>query len=188
MKNNPNLLSFKELTLQTRIKFFFACLFFIATLTGMLIFFSETALISIIDIFKGADSFYYNSITVLIILQFPTLAYLDILFFLCLFLPFSYCLIQLWYNLINIITLYIFIAFIAFFPLILYISLGPLSDYYSCDHNGLSSGSHYVKNKKMCEQFEYHPEKVKSSPPPTSKITVGKNKIAKEDNYITWRA
>lgn len=43
-------------------------------------------------------------------------------------------------------------------PLSFYISFFPLADYYSCGLRGPFSGAYYVKDLKMCEQFEYHPE------------------------------
>ncbi len=47
-------------------------------------------------------------------------------------------------------------------PLSLRISYYPLGNYESCGQSGPFSGSYYVKDLKICEQFEYHPEKDKS--------------------------
>jgi len=159
---NKNELTTKEMTLKERVKFIFLCLFAIFVLTGALIFFTNTCGVTIVDIFTGADAVYYSWRDMFIVIYFPVMGYFDVLVLLFLFFPLTLHLAKLWWKLLNIISAYIYIAFVLAFPLSLYISFIPLADYHSCGQKGPFSGSYYVKTPKMCEQFEYHSEKDKS--------------------------
>ncbi|MGL5698283.1 MAG: DUF1240 domain-containing protein [Kluyvera sp.] len=150
------------MTLKERVKFILACLFFIMVLTGALIFFTRTSWATIKDVFAGADAVYYSWRDVFALLYLPVMGYFDVLVFLFLFLPFTVGITKLWCKVIKAVWGYIILAFILAFPLSLYISFVPLADYYSCGQKGPFSGTDYVKDPKMCEQFEYHPEKDKS--------------------------
>ncbi|MGL5698282.1 MAG: DUF1240 domain-containing protein [Kluyvera sp.] len=159
---NKNKLMMKNMTSKERVKFILACLFFIIVLTGALVFFANTCGVTIVNIFTGADAVYYGWRDVFIVIYFPVMGYFDVLVLLFLFFPLTFRLAKLWWKLLNIISAYIYIAFVLAFPLSLYISFVPLADYHSCGQNGPFSGTDYVKDPKMCEQFEYHPEKYKS--------------------------
>lgn len=163
-----------KMTLKERMKFILLCLFSIVALTGALIFFINTAATSIIYIFIGADAVYYDWRAVIVVLYFPVMGYFDILVFLFLFTPFTFRLAKLWAGFLNIISVYAVLAFFLTLPLSLYISFFPLSDYYSCGLRGPFSGVYYVKDLKMCEQFEYHPEDEKSGGVSTSIISESK--------------
>ncbi|MGL5698284.1 MAG: DUF1240 domain-containing protein [Kluyvera sp.] len=113
--------------------------------------------------FAGADTVYYSWRDVFALLSLPVMGYFDVLVFLFLFFPLTLHLAKLWWKLLNIISIYIYIAFVLAFPLSLYISFVPLADYHSCGQKGPFSGTDYVKDPKMCEQFEYHPEKDNDS-------------------------
>ncbi|WP_330983265.1 MULTISPECIES: DUF1240 domain-containing protein [Enterobacterales] len=160
---NKNELKMKEMTLKERIKFIVLCLISIFVLSGALVFFTSKSGGVIRDIFAGADTVYYSWRDVLALLYLPVIAYFDVLVLLFLFFPLTLRIAKLWRKLLNIVSAYICIAFVLAFPLSLYISFVPLADYHSCGQKGPFSGVDYVKDPKMCEQFEYHPEKDKSS-------------------------
>ncbi|MGL5698281.1 MAG: DUF1240 domain-containing protein [Kluyvera sp.] len=160
--NNKNELMIKDMTLKERVKFILTCLLAIMILTGALFFFASTSFVVIKDIFAGAETFYYDWRDVLILLFAPVMGYFDIFVFLLMLTPFTLQLARLWHKAIKAVWGYIILAFILAFPLSLYISFVPLADYHSCGQKGPFSGADYVKDPKMCEQFEYHPEKDKS--------------------------
>ncbi|HCB2207342.1 TPA: DUF1240 domain-containing protein [Citrobacter farmeri] len=159
---NNNKFIMKEMSLKERIKFILVCLFLISAITGALIFFINTCGSTLIDIFTNADTVYYSWLDVFIVIYFPVMGYFDVLVLLFLFTPLTLRIGKLWGKLLNIICAYIYIAFVLAFPFSLYISFVPLADYHSCGQKGPFSGDYYVKDPKMCEQFEYHPEKDKS--------------------------
>ena len=160
---NKNELIMKDMILKERIKFILVCLFLIMVLTGALIFFTSTSGAAIRDIFANADAVYYSWRDVFAVLSLPIMGYFDVLVFLFLFLPFTVGITKLWCKVIKAVWGYIILAFILTLPLSLYVSFFPLSNYHSCGQNGPFSGAYYVKAPKMCEQFEYHPEKDKSN-------------------------
>ncbi|MFA9596384.1 DUF1240 domain-containing protein [Citrobacter telavivensis] len=159
---NNNELLLKKMTFKERVKFVFLCFFAIFVLSGSLVFFAKISGSTIRDVFEGADTVYYSWRDVFALLSLPVMGYFDVLVFLFLFFPLTLNLAKIWWKLANIIYAYIYIAFILAFPLSLYISFVPLADYHSCGQKGPFSGVYYVKEPKMCEQFEYHPEKDKS--------------------------
>lgn len=144
-------------TSKERIKFILAGLFVITSLTGGLVFFTCTSGVVIVSIFTGVD-IYYDFRDVFIFLFLPVAVYFDIFALLLLFSPFTFNLAKLWHKVINIVWGYSLIAI----PLSIVISVYILNVYESCGQKGPFSGVHYVKDPKMCEQFEYHPEKDKS--------------------------
>ena len=161
----------RKMPLKEKMKFILLCLFSITVLTGALVFFADVSGTAIIYIIAGADTVYYSWRDVLAFLYLPVIGYFDVLVFLFLFLPFTFRLAKLWGKLSKAIFGYIIIAFILTLPLSLYISFFPLGKYFSCGLRGPLSGAHYVKDLKMCEQFEYHPEDDKpdnTSAPVTS--------------------
>lgn len=166
----------KETTLKERVKFFLASFLLISVLTSALIFFANISGSVIIDVFAGADTVYYSWRDVFFVLFLPVIGYCDVFILLFLFYPWTYRIVKLWFNMINVITGYAILIFILTIPLSLYISFFPLGDYHSCGLNGPFSGVHYVKDRKMCEQFEYHPENDKSGATPTS-LTPADTKI-----------
>ena len=163
-----------NMTLKERVKLILICLFFIAVITESSLFFINVSGATIIDIFAGADTVYYSWRDVLALLFLPVMGYFDILALLSLFLPFTLHITRLWVDHLYILTVYSASAFLLTLPLSLYISFFPLSDYYMCSLRGPFSGIHYVKDLKMCEQFEYHPEKEKSGAASISIISEGK--------------
>ena len=160
---NKNELTMKKMSLKERMKFILVCLFSITALTDALIFSINTCGATLIDIFTNADTVYYSWRDVFIVIYFPVMGYFDVLVFLFLFLPFTVGITKLWCKVIKAVWGYIILAFILTLPLSLYVSFFPLSNYHSCGQNGPFSGAYYVKAPKMCEQFEYHPEKDKSN-------------------------
>lgn len=150
-------------TIKERIKFIVACLFLITATTGALIFFTNTGGAMIMPIIYGGDFFNYDWRVTFILLDFPAMVYFDILMFFVLFSPFTFRLAQLCYKLVNIIYGYIVFAFFIAIPLSLltYFHIQNMN-YYPCDKKGFFSSGYYVKEPKMCEQFEYHPEKDES--------------------------
>jgi len=160
---NKNELIMKDMTLKERMKFNIAGLFVIAMLTGGLIFFTNTSGVVIVSIFTGADTFYYDFRDVFILIFLPVAGYFDIFALLLLFSPFTFNLAKLWHQAINVVWGYCIIAFFIAIPLSIVISVYILNVYETCGQNGPFSGSYYVKEIKMCEQFEYHPEKDKSN-------------------------
>lgn len=151
-------LAINTMTLKERVKFILVCLLSIIVITGALFFFINVSGITIMDIFAGADIIYYTWRDVLALLYLPVMGYADVLVFLFLFLPFTFRLTKLWVDFSNVICVYAVLAFFLTLPLSFYISFFPLADYYSCGLRGPFSGAYYVKDLKMCEQFEYHPE------------------------------
>ncbi|EBS6872874.1 DUF1240 domain-containing protein [Salmonella enterica] len=148
----------KKLSLKERARLILLFSLAIIVLTGSLIFFANVSGNAIIDIFQKADTVYYNWRDAFAVLFIPVMGYYDVLFFLLLFIPFTFRIAMLWNSLCNIVYMYIYAAFILSFLLALYIQLFPLSDYQSCGLKGPFSGAYYVKDRKMCKQFEYHPE------------------------------
>lgn len=161
MPKKPEL-TIKKMNLKERVKATFVLSVNVSMLTGALIFFSNVSGATIVDIMQGADTVYYSWRDLFIVLYFPVMGYFDILFFLFLFVPLTSNLAQLWYRVVNIVWIYVHIAFFITLPLSLYVSFYSLSDYYSCGLTGPFSNIHYVKDLKMCEQFEYHPEEDES--------------------------
>lgn len=168
--NNNNELIMKEMSLKERIKFNLVCLLAIMILTGALFFFTSTSFAVIKDVFAGAETLYYDWRDVLILLFFPVMGYFDIFVFLLMLTPFTIQLARLWHKAIKVVWGYIILAFILTLPLSLYISFFPLANYHSCGQKGPFSGTDYVKDPKMCEQFEYHPEKDTSDNSSTAVI------------------
>ncbi|HCB2207343.1 TPA: DUF1240 domain-containing protein [Citrobacter farmeri] len=159
---NNNKFIMKEMSLKERMKFIFAGLFTITVLTGGLIFFTKISSVVIVSVFSGADTFYYDFRYVFILLFLPVAGYFDIFALLLLFSPFTFNLANLWYKVINVVWGYCIIAFFIAIPLSIGVSAYIFNDYDSCGQRGPFSGAYYVKDLKMCKQFEYHPEKDKS--------------------------
>lgn len=149
-------------TVKERIKFILAGLLVITTLSGGIIFFTNTSGGVIVDVFTGADTFYYDFRDVFILHFLPVAGYFDIFALLLLFSPLTFNLAKLWYKAINVVWGYGMIAFFIAIPLSIAISVYILNGYDSCGQKGPFSGVHYVKDLKMCEQFEYHPDKDNS--------------------------
>ncbi|HCB2207344.1 TPA: DUF1240 domain-containing protein [Citrobacter farmeri] len=160
----------KEMSLKERMKFILVCLFSIMVLTGAFIFFTSISGAAIKDVFAGVDAVYYSWRDVFAVLSLPVMGYFDVLVFLLLFTPYTLQLAQFWYKKINIVWGYSIAAFILSIPLSLVIFIHIHNTYDSCGKGGFLSGDFYVKDPKMCEQFEYHPEKDKSDDSSTAVI------------------
>lgn len=149
-------------TIKEKIKYILSGLLMITIITAALVFFTNTSGATIISIINKEDTFYYDWRDVLTLLSFPPLIYFDIFSLFLLFTPFTIRLAHLWYKMINLVWVYIIFAFALAIVLSLIISFFIIDDYDSCGQKEPLSGTHYVKDLKMCEQFEYHPETDKS--------------------------
>ncbi|WET42300.1 DUF1240 domain-containing protein [Citrobacter enshiensis] len=167
---NNNELKMKDMTLKEKVKFILSCIISIAILTGALIFLFNIFGSAMIDAFRGTDTLYYDWRAIFILLLFPVMGYFDVLVFFLLFTPYTLPLAQFWYKKINIVWGYSIVAFILSIPLSLVIFIHIHNTYDSCGKGGFLSGDFYAKDPKMCEQFEYHPEKDKSDDSSTAVI------------------
>ncbi|WP_312948298.1 DUF1240 domain-containing protein [Superficieibacter sp.] len=152
----------KPMTLKERLKFISLLLACMMTLTAALVFLSETTGATMISLVNGEDAFYYDWRDVLLFLIFPVMGYFEIFLLLGLFCPFSYSLMRLWRGVINIVWVYMYLAFFLSIPLSIAITYYVRSNYESCDGKGPLSGDYYTKDIGMCEQFKYHPEESES--------------------------
>lgn len=152
----------KRTTTKEKMKFILSGLLMIIIITETLVFVTNTSGATMISIINKEDTFYYDWRSVLILLFFPVLIYFDIFSLFLLFTPFTLRLAHLWHNIIHIVWGYIIFAFILAIVLTPMFSFYIINNYDSCGQKGPFSGTRYVKDLKMCEQFEYHPETDKS--------------------------
>ena len=114
------------------------------------------------DILYKKDVIYYNWKTIPLFLWLPAFFYADILIVAMMFFPVTRNLLEYLLTGMKAVAVYGWLMLLLSIPLSLIILFYSLSNYQSCGQKGPFSGSYYVKEIKMCEQFEYHPEKDKS--------------------------
>ncbi|WET42299.1 hypothetical protein [Citrobacter enshiensis] len=141
--------------LKTRL----SALFLFVCVTAATVFIFTVAGSELVDILHKKDVVYYDWKTLPLFLWLPAFFYADILVAAMMFFPITRNLLEYLLTGMRAIAVYGWLMLFLSIPLSLIILYYPLGNYESCGQNGPFSGTDYVKDPKMCEQFEYHPEK-----------------------------
>ncbi|XHA17431.1 DUF1240 domain-containing protein [Citrobacter farmeri] len=139
-----------------------SALFLFVCVTAATVFIFIVGGSELVDILHKKDVVYYDWKTIPLFLWLPAFFYADILIVSMMFFPVTRHLLEYLLTGMRAAAVYGWLMLFLSIPLSLIISYYPLGNYESCGQSGPFSGSYYVKDLKMCEQFEYHPEKDKS--------------------------
>lgn len=143
--------------LKTRL----SALFLFVCVTVAIVFIFTVGGSELVDILHKKDVVYFNWKSIPLLLCLPAFFYADILVVAMMFFPITRNLLEYILTGMRVVAVYGWLMLLLSIPLSLIILFYPLGNYESCGQDGPFSGTYYVKDLKMCKQFEYHPEKDK---------------------------